>query len=104
DEEHTSSRIRLTSLLRLREVWSSVLGSVVSDLEFSAPPQRSLRLRGECFQADVHRRGAEATETTQRKTENHKGRFIRSGLCSSFQSSEKKLAQRTVISSVKVVF
>jgi len=38
-------------------------------LKFSAPPLRSLRLSGECFEANIHRRGAEIAETAQRKTE-----------------------------------
>ena len=33
---------------------------------FSAPPPRSLRLRGECFRSFIHRRDAEIAEATQR--------------------------------------
>jgi len=36
-------------------------------LKFSAPPLRSLRLRGECIQVIIHRRDAEVAETAQRK-------------------------------------
>jgi hypothetical protein len=39
------------------------------NLKFSAPPLRSLRLCGECFQNLIHRRDAEVAETTQRKPE-----------------------------------
>jgi hypothetical protein len=39
-------------------------------LKSSAPPQRSLRLSGELFAAVIHRRDAEDTEVTQRKTGN----------------------------------
>jgi len=35
-------------------------------LKFSAPPLRSLRLRGEFFQANVYRRDAEPAEIAQR--------------------------------------
>ena len=44
--------------------------SVTPCLEFSAPPRRSLRLRGKCIWIGIHRRDAEVAETTQKKTEN----------------------------------
>ena len=39
------------------------------NLRFSAPPLRSLRLRGERTEPNIHRRDAKAAEITQRKTE-----------------------------------
>lgn len=40
-------------------------------LKFSAPPLRSLRLGGECFVPNIHRRDAELTETCAEKLKTH---------------------------------
>ena len=54
---HLSGSIKTRFFLEVIGSYFTVSGL---DLRFSAPPLGPLRLSGECFQANIHRRDAEA--------------------------------------------
>jgi len=72
------------AIFRVRTIGVCVPGVSKGNLQcpnwnFSAPPPRTLRLRGECFEPNIHRRDAEVAEIAQRKQLFLTGPPLRSG-------------------------